>query len=186
MPAERRAGTIFGDQRLLERIGGSLHPGRYLGAQRRQECRRGRRFAQAIGDEVVAVAEVGDAPPCGVLLVLCFLELEAGDGVEQDALFRRGDEVGPEREPFGQRRRVAEELRLLALHRAMAASSATPSAATAKAAATAAKRSTRRRRASASCAAFSSASTVFSSWAASSLTCTDCCDTAACSSAICC
>src|SRR5438477_9990573 len=186
MPAERRAGTVFGDERLLER--GRRHDDTAcdLVALRLEKRRRRRRLAEAIGREVVAVAEIGDAPARGVRLVFGFLELELADCAEQGALFLDGDEVRLENESLGQRRRAAEEFHLLRLHRQIATRKATPSAATENAAATAVKTSTRRSRASATCAAVSSALTVFASCAASSLLCDACCDTAACSSAICC
>src|SRR4051812_40838662 len=186
MPAERGARAVFGDERLLERLGREIHPCRDPGAERREERRRGRRLADLVRDEVIAESEIRDAPPRRVLLVLRLRQRELRDLGEERPLFLDGNEVQLENEPFRQRRRVAEELRLLCFHRARTATNATPSAAIANATASAVQTSTRRRRPSATCAACSSASTVFSSCAASSFTCADCCDTADWSSVICC
>src|SRR6185503_18894127 len=126
VPAERRARAVLGDERLLEHLGREIHPCGDPGAERREKRWRGRRLADPVRDEVIAESEIRNAPARRVLLVLRLCQRELRDLGEEGPLFPDGNEVLLENEPFRQRWRVAEELRLLCFHRARTATNATP------------------------------------------------------------
>jgi len=88
MPADRRPGPVFVNQRHGKRIGIDAGPLGKRGAQRQRE-RRERRSWGAI----VRSAEEGDTPTCDNATHLEVRKRDVGDRVEERALLGVGDDV---------------------------------------------------------------------------------------------
>jgi hypothetical protein len=113
VPAERGAGAVLGDERVLELFRRDFEPSCDAPAQRLENARDGRRRAKRAVGEVVVEAETDRAALRGVVLVARFLEGQRGDRGDEIALLGGRQELGLVQKT-GRAGRGGEKLLLLA------------------------------------------------------------------------
>src|SRR5690606_35813651 len=113
MPPKLHAGTVFGDERLDERVFLETRLGPDTRAKRQQELRDGVGGPQRVAVEVVAAAVAHDAPLRLPTLVVGLLERQLAYRIEQSRLLRRGQKIRAVTEPG----RITRRLEKLVLPR---------------------------------------------------------------------
>jgi len=102
MPAQRRAGRVFGDQHVAQRLRLDTRPARDTRAQRVQLLDQRLRRQQLVGVVVVAAAEARDAAARRVLLVDRRLQRQRADQRDQRGLLVAREEFGFVGQALGQ------------------------------------------------------------------------------------
>jgi hypothetical protein len=110
VPAQRRAGRVFGHQDLAQRVGLDARPARDTRAQRVQLLDQRLRRQQLVGVVVVAAAEARDAAARRVRLVLRGVQRQRADQRDQRLLLASREELRLVGQALGQvaRRRLGQ------------------------------------------------------------------------------